>query len=251
MTGSNFRLSIAGLTDIGLKREANEDFIGFDEQARVAVLADGMGGRQAGEVAAKIAVEVLLECLRKARGVQGVRQGQDFPGVLVDAIGRCNHRIYQHSRRVQGCRGMGTTVVGMVVAGARLYAAHVGDSRLYLYREKRLSRLTKDHSMVQEWVDKGLYTEEQARTSSVAHLLTRALGSNKEVRVDTLEEELSGGDIVLLCSDGLSDMMADADIAKILESGLPDLAGTTGTLIEAANNNGGWDNIAVVLVQVQ
>ena len=158
--------------------------------------------------------------------------------------------IFQASEALEEHRGMGTTLVATIIKGDRLYAGHVGDSRLYLFRNQELSRITKDHSLVQDLVDRGFYTEEEARTASVGHIVTRALGTKAEVEVDTIECDLHSGDILLLCSDGLTDMVADWHIEEMLRDHCGQLEQTAQQLVDQSNRNGGKDNISVILIQV-
>jgi serine/threonine protein phosphatase PrpC len=146
---------------------------------------------------------------------------------------------------------MGTTLVAAVIKDSRIYAGHVGDSRLYLFRDRALSRITRDHSLAQDLIDKGFYTEEEAKTASVGHIVTRALGTKAEVEVDTIEHDALPNDVFLLCSDGLSDMVADWLIEETLADHRTDLNGAAKKLILLANRNGGKDNISVILMQVQ
>ncbi len=246
-------LKMAGDTDTGLRRSQNEDHIGFNQSLGVAVLADGMGGHQAGEIAAHMAVESVLEHLEKlAQQAKASRQddGQrlDF---IANAISYSNSMINQAAEALEEHKGMGTTLVAAIVLGTKLYAGHVGDSRLYLFRDRSLNRITKDHSLVQDLVDRGFYSEEEARVASVGHIVTRALGTKAAVEVDTVQKELQDRDLILLCSDGLSDMVADWRIEEALAESSNDLQGTAAKLIELANQQGGKDNISVVLMRVQ
>ena len=145
---------------------------------------------------------------------------------------------------------MGTTVVAAIIEGNRMVAGHVGDSRLYLFRDSALQRVTKDHSLAQDLIDKGFYSEEEAKTASVGHIVTRALGTKAQVEVDIVEKELMDGDVLLLCSDGLSDMVADWLIQEVLVEANCELEGTAQHLVDLANRNGGKDNISVILIQV-
>jgi protein phosphatase len=145
---------------------------------------------------------------------------------------------------------MGTTLVAALVRDGFIYAGHVGDSRLYVFRDSSLERITKDHSLVQDLVDRGFYTEEEAREASVGHIVTRALGTKEQVEVDTVQHELRDGDIYLLCSDGLSDMVADWKIQETLRERMHDLDDAAQTLVRVANSHGGKDNISVILMQM-
>jgi protein phosphatase len=256
MSEDQIQTRIIGLTDAGLRREHNEDHIGFNQELGIAVLADGLGGHQAGEIAAHMAVESVLENLQNlaARTADGETarplSGDRILEFISNTISYSNSLIYQASEALDEHKGMGTTLVATIVKGTRLYVGHVGDSRLYLYRNQSLNRMTKDHSLVQDLVDRGYYTDEEARMASVGHIVTRALGTRAEVEVDTMQHELEHEDLVLLCSDGLSDMVADWMIGETLAGGGGDLEHTAVTLVEQANRNGGNDNVSVILMQV-
>jgi protein phosphatase len=236
-----------------MRRNHNEDHIGFNQQLGIAVLADGMGGHQAGEVAAHMAVDSVLEKLqtlieRKSSVPITSSQLLEF---VSNTISHSNSIIFNAAESIDEHKGMGTTLVAAVIKDSRIYAGHVGDSRLYLFRDRALSRITRDHSLAQDLIDKGFYTEEEAKTTSVGHIVTRALGTKAEVEVDTIEHDALPNDVLLLCSDGLSDMVADWLIEETLADHRTDLNGAAKRLILLANRNGGKDNISVILMQVQ
>ncbi|MCH7817024.1 MAG: Stp1/IreP family PP2C-type Ser/Thr phosphatase [Proteobacteria bacterium] len=253
MSQDQAQLKIAGFTDAGLRRSHNEDHIGFNQNLGIAVLADGMGGHQAGEIAAHMAVESVLENLQYLINQKTLRSitGSQLLRYVSHTISHSNRLIYQAAKAHEERRGMGTTLVAAIVTGSRIYAGHVGDSRLYLYRNQTLRRITKDHSLAQDLVDKGFYTEEEARTANVGHLVTRALGTEAEVDVDTVQHDLEQDDLLLLCSDGLSDMVTDRIIEKTLDKHPGDLEKTARALVALANEFGGRDNISVILMQLQ
>lgn len=253
MSEETLQVKITGHTDIGLRRKHNEDHIGFDQQLGIAVLADGMGGHQAGEVAAHMAVDTVMEklqnlCERKSSVPITSSQLLEF---VSNTISHSNNMIFSAAESIDENKGMGTTLVAAVIKDSRIYAGHVGDSRLYLFRDRALRRITRDHSLVQDLIDKGFYTEEEAKTASVGHIVTRALGTKAEVEVDTVEHDAEPNDILLLCSDGLSDMVADWQIEETLADPRTDLNQTAKMLITLANRNGGKDNISVILMHVQ
>ena len=245
-------LEISGATDAGLTRDHNEDYIGFDKQSGIAVLADGMGGHQAGEVASRMAVEEVLNELKDVVTDQSSRSitSSQMLGFVSNTILSSNRKIYEASVSSSSQNGMGTTVVATVLKGSRLYAGHVGDSRLYLLRNRKIRRITKDHSLVQDLIDKGFYTEEEAKEAAINHVVTRALGTSAEVEVDILQQDAEKNDLFLLCSDGLSDMLPDPVIEQVLcrPASLDDKASK---LVELANLYGGKDNISVILIRVQ
>ena len=253
MSEEVFKVIIAGCTDTGMRRNHNEDHIGFNQNLGIAVLADGMGGHQAGEIASHMAVESVLENLQCVANGNNSRSitGSQLLEYVSNTISYSNSKIYQAAEALDEHKGMGTTLVAAIVQGSQIYAGHVGDSRLYLYRDESLKRITKDHSLVQDLVDRGFYTEEEARMASVGHIVTRALGTKAEVEVDTVQHDIADGDLLLLCSDGLSDMVADWLIEETLRERGTELDKTANKLIELANRNGGKDNISVILVQVQ
>ena len=250
MSEDRVQLRIAGYTDTGLRRQHNEDHIGFDQELGIAVLADGMGGHQAGEIASHMAVESVLGNLQTIVDRESSRPISDSQLLefVSNTISYSNSMIYQAAEAQEEHKGMGTTLVAAMVKDSQIYAGHVGDSRMYLYRDQSLSRITKDHSLVQDLVDRGFYTEAEARTASVGHIVTRALGTRSEVEVDTSQHELLHGDLFLLCSDGLSDMVADWSIGEILAQHDRDLEKTARSLVDLANRNGGKDNISVILI---
>ena len=252
MSEDRIQVRIAGCTDTGLRRNHNEDHIGFNQKLGIAVLADGMGGHQAGEIAAHMAVESVLEHLQDLADRQSSRPitGSQLLEFVSNTISYSNSMIYQAAEALEEHKGMGTTLVAAIVKGSQIYAGHVGDSRLYLFRDGELKRITRDHSLVQDLVDRGFYTEEEARMASVGHIVTRALGTKADVEVDTIQHELQQGDVLMLCSDGLSDMVADWLIADSLNERNENLEETANKLVELANRNGGKDNISVILMQV-
>tara|TARA_B110000858_G_scaffold135140_1_gene153693 strand:+ start:17810 stop:18517 length:708 start_codon:yes stop_codon:yes gene_type:complete len=235
-----------------MRREYNQDHIGFDQDLGVAVLADGMGGHKAGEVAAHMAVKFVLEKLKKL-----VLQENSVPitgsqllEFVSNTISASNTEIFRAQEEEEAYKGMGTTIVATLVIGSQVYVGHVGDSRLYLYRGRTVRRLTKDHSLVQDLIDRGFYTEREARTANVGHVVTRALGTRLDVDVDTTEEPLQPYDLLMLCSDGLTDMVSDWQIAETIDENISDLDLAAKKLIALANQNGGKDNISVILMQI-
>ena len=251
MSETQTLLKIAGYTDTGLRREYNQDHIGFDQELGIAVLADGMGGHKAGEVAAHMAVKFVLEKLRKFVLQENSVSitGSQLLEFVSNTISSSNAEIYSAQEAEEAYKGMGTTIVATVVIGSQIYVGHVGDSRLYLYRNRTVQRLTKDHSLVQDLIDRGFYTEREARSASVGHVVTRALGTRPEVEVDANEEPLQAYDLLLLCSDGLTDMVSDWQIAEVIDENIADLEVAAKKLIALANHYGGKDNISVILMQ--
>lgn len=249
------RLRAVGLTDTGRVRDHNEDAIAWDPEIGLFVLADGMGGYNAGEVASGIAAKTISSIVREAFAVQDLDGADKATGLrrvsilLRDAIARANKIIYQTSRTQAQCEGMGTTLVAALLFDNRITVAHVGDSRLYRLRSERLERLTLDHSLLQELVDRGFYSPEEAQRATNKNYVTRALGVEPSVEVEIQEHPVQKGDIFILCSDGLSDMIEDEDIHLTITTFGANLDTVAKQLIQLANDNGGRDNVSVVIAQ--
>ena len=252
MTKETIKVIIAGCTDTGMRRQLNEDHIGFDQELGIAVLADGMGGHQSGEIASHMAVKSVLDTLRNLVNPDssGAITGSQLLEQVSNTISYSNTEIFEAAENLEEHKGMGTTVVAALIQDEKIYAGHVGDSRLYLYRNNGLKRITKDHSLVQDLIDRGFYTEEEARKANVGHIVTRALGTKEDVEVDTVQHDLQANDVFLLCSDGLSDMVDDWRIEEILNEREDNLEATAQELVNTANRNGGKDNVSVILMQI-
>ena len=235
-------------TDPGRARDNNEDSVAYEEAARVAVLADGMGGYNAGEIASGMATAFIKsELSRWVLAAGATAQAKEVRRAMEICVDNANLAIFNSANSNAAYSGMGTTLVVGVFREDRLLLGHIGDSRCYRLREGQLTQITKDHSLLQEQIDAGLITQEQAATSSIKNLVTRALGVEEIVMLDVNEHVVEPGDLYLMCSDGLSDMVDDELIARIVvgESSLDQMAGL---LIDAANDNGGRDNISVLIV---
>lgn len=250
-------LETALLTDTGRARTHNEDAVASDAEVGVAVLADGMGGYNAGEVASGIAVALVASELRqgvlrtKLHGLEQDEADRVAIQLLASAVAKANTSIYETANRQPHYAGMGTTLVAAVLRGDRLTVAHVGDSRMYMVRDEKLSQITKDHSLLQEQIDIGMITKEAARRSLNKNLVTRALGIEPEVTPEIHTYDVYPGDIFLLCSDGLNDMVEDEDIELALNSLCSNLPLAASQLVDMANDNGGRDNISVVLLKLK
>jgi serine/threonine protein phosphatase PrpC len=248
-------IEIATCSDPGLVRSNNEDSVLANAPLGLAVLADGMGGYNAGEVASGMATAVLgseLEHAFETRPPHEPAAGRPWAHTaLCDVIARANAAIYQAAIDQPKCAGMGTTLVAVQFYDNRLAVAHVGDSRLYRLREETLTQLTRDHSLLQEQIDSGMITPEQARFSQNKNLVTRALGVDATVDVEVSEYAVQPGDIYLLCSDGLNDMVEDEEIALGLMSFGANLPLCAMQLVQMANDNGGRDNVSVILAKVK
>jgi len=249
------KLTFVGKTDTGRVREHNEDTIATDPEAGLLVLADGMGGYNAGEVASGIAVKTITNLVREGLAREDLASIDKSTGltrpsiVLRDAITRANKIIYQTARSQAECEGMGTTVVAALFYDNRISIAHVGDSRLYRQRGSEIAQVTMDHSLLQELVDRGFYSPEEAQRAANKNYVTRALGVEPSVEVEVQEHPVDKGDIFILCSDGLSDMVEDEDIRLTISTFGANLDTVAKQLIQLANENGGRDNVSVVLAQ--
>jgi len=249
-------LEIATCTDPGMVRSHNEDSVAADASIGVAVLADGMGGYNAGEVASGMATTVLTAELQQllASGEGRVMNGDagraHAESILRTEIAKANASIYQAAQSQPQYAGMGTTLVVALFYDNRVTVAHIGDSRVYRLRGDELVQITKDHSLLQEQIDSGMITPEQARFSQNKNLVTRALGIDPTVDAEIREYQTRPGDLWLLCSDGLNDMVDDEDIGMTLQALGGNLKLAAQQLVQMANDNGGKDNVSVILVRV-
>ncbi len=249
-------LEMHALTDVGIKRSHNEDYVGITPNLGFAVLADGMGGHNAGEVASAMAVDVTTRCLQaRLPSMTEAKLDIDtgFTGesmLMQEVIATANNAIFEAAQQKRECAGMGTTIVAAVFYADRLTAAHVGDSRMYRLRGDNLSHVTEDHSLIQEQVRRGLLTEDDARNSAIKNLVTRALGVEPGVEPDIVEDIVQDGDLYLMCSDGLTDVVPDEAIRLTLIDNYKNLKNSLTALVQLANDAGGPDNISVILVKV-
>ena len=253
---SQFKLEVANVSDVGCKRPHNEDSTASNEALGILVLADGMGGYKAGEVASAIAVtsiynDVISGLQNSATTEIDETSGLDRHSVLIrDAVNSANLSIYKTAQVDEQCQGMGTTVVTAITFNDRISIANVGDSRLYRLRADDFKQITKDHSLVQELIDRGLFSPEEAEKNAPKNLVTRALGLDSKVEVDIIEDQIDAGDIYLLCSDGLTDMVKDEEIHLTLSKYSANLALAADKLVEIAKEYGGKDNISVILARI-
>ena len=234
-------------TDVGLKRNSNQDFVYASDQKvgrlpSLLIVADGMGGHAAGDLASRVCVETAVS------SIEGSGQTETIP-ILAEAVQKANRAVLKKAAEKPEYAGMGTTIVAAVIDGNTLYVANVGDSRLYLIDDDRIDQITLDHSLVAEMVRSGRISPEQMRNHPEKNIITRAVGGEENVEVDFFDVGLHKGDVVLLCSDGLTNMVEDDQIFRIVrrEKTLRD-AGQK--LISAANSAGGRDNISVVLARL-
>ena len=233
------------MTDIGRKREINQDYVFATDETignlpNLLVVADGMGGHRAGDFASRFTVEVLAEEVQNSKETHPEQ-------ILGNAIQTANERLMEEAAKDSRLEGMGTTLVAATILDHVLYFANVGDSRLYLIN-KEIRQLSKDHSMVEEMVRLGGLTEEEAKHHPDKNIITRAMGVKDKVEPDFFEYRLKGGDTILMCSDGLTNIVDDDEIFQIVKSAR-DIVEAVETLIQRANENGGSDNIGIVLAQ--
>ncbi len=249
-------VEVAGKSDVGCVRTNNEDNFGYDSRFGIFVVCDGMGGQAAGEVASKMAVDILLDYFREAAKSGGYRQvGEPFQGVsrdaraLASAIQLANRTIFETGQQQQSKSGMGSTIVAALIRGNALSVGHVGDSRIYLVRQNVIQQLTQDHSLVMEQVRRGYITREQAERSEMQNIILRALGSEESVEPDVEDLVVLPGDTLILSSDGLTRHVHDEEILKVISS-TGSLEQSCATLVEAAKSNGGDDNITCLLLRI-
>ncbi len=242
-------LEAYSVTDIGRKRQLNQDYVfssakPMGNMPNLFIVADGMGGHNAGDYASKCTVETVVGEIRNSF--------EKNPTIIVKkAIDTANRKIRELAAADENLLGMGTTLVVATVIGKYLQVANVGDSRLYLVGKHGIRQITRDHSLVEEMIRLGGLSREDARRHPDKNIITRAIGAKDEVEAEFFTEELELGDIILMCSDGLSNMLEDKEIEKIVQNEeLEELKQKAEALINAANNNGGKDNIAVVLVKI-
>ncbi len=240
-------MRIAARSDQGKVRDNNEDCLAFDARLGIAVLADGMGGLRAGEVASATAVEAVMQHLVENTD----RLGTDDVGeTLREALELANRRVYSLADSRREFSGMGTTLVAGAMHDGRFVAAHIGDSRAYRFRNGELARLTSDHSLVQQLVEQGILSAAEARRAPNRNIVTRAIGIEMDVECDLTEVDALDGDMFLLCSDGLTDMIDDATIARFCAAhAASEPTRIVDVLVDAALIEGGFDNVSVVVLK--
>jgi serine/threonine protein phosphatase PrpC len=248
-------LEIVSETNPGMVRSHNEDSVGHEDSCGLVVLADGMGGYNAGEVASGITVSVLTTEIRhrlqSVSPVESTGSGEEMGVALLrENVQKANSSIYQAAQSQPQYAGMGTTVVAGLFYDNRVAVAHVGDSRMYRLRGEEFGPVTRDHSLLQEQIDSGMISAEDARRSKNKNLVTRAVGVEADVEVEVHVYDVQVGDIYLFCSDGLNDMVEDEDIGSTLQMLQANLPLAAGQLVQQANDNGGRDNVSVILVKV-
>lgn len=233
-------MRVGSLTDIGKVREINQDAFAVDADLGLYLVADGMGGHAAGERASQTAVEIIRERL------EGVAEGQETQALTV-AIQEANRQIIDDSEADESLRGMGTTATAILLRGTRIYVGHVGDSRAYLIRNRRIDQITEDHSVVAQLVRARAITPQEAARHPYRNVITRCLGMNRELEVDTTSRELKPGDRVLICSDGLSGPVSDDEMLQHV-LGHPDPQESCQALVDLAIERGAPDNVTVVIL---
>lgn len=250
--------SAAAKSDVGRKRLGNEDSFCVAPELGLFVVADGMGGHAAGEVASRLAVDTILEWM--TRYLEGEDLAMVGPPVatcsrqanyLLSSIRLANRIILDAAQGRREYAGMGTTVASVLAVNDSVALGHVGDSRIYRIRDGQIVQLSRDHSLVQQQVDHGIMSLEEAHDSQYRHLITRALGLKESVEVDLVEEPARPGDLLLLCSDGLSDLLEDEEISAIVRGQVDDLEKACQALVDRANYKGGDDNITALLIQLR
>lgn len=245
------KVAMSAITDVGMVREKNEDQVATAPELGLAVLADGMGGHQAGEVASDMAIDLItrhfVESFKSCDN-HGVLKNET--SVICEAIQMANSAIFEMAQERPECNGMGSTIVVTLFYNNRMYVGHVGDSRLYRFRDSKLQQVTEDHSVVQELLSRGLISPDEARNSAHKNLVTRALGIESNVEPDIDSQAIEEDDIYLLCSDGLNDVLPDDVIEKVLLDHSNNIDEAVKVLVREANDHGGPDNVSVVLVKL-
>ena len=250
------KITIMGLTDAGMVREKNEDAIGFDSALGLVVLADGMGGHRGGDIASSMTVDTVIDVLQQKLPEIDAGEVDDASGYsmesicIQDAVITANDLVYKTAEANPEHKGMGTTIVVLQFYNNSFSLAHIGDSRCYRLRNNEFEQITKDHSLLQELIDRGFYTPEEAKNSMNKNLVTRALGIDPVVVPDIQEDIVLKNDIYLLCSDGLTDLVEDPDIYYTINKFSDNLEEAAKQLITKANQKGGKDNISVMLCRI-
>jgi len=249
------KIRYAAKTDVGMKRTHNEDYFSLIEDEQLFLVADGMGGHASGEVASKMAADVIQEFFVRSKDEDATwpykldRHLSYVENRLVVGIKMANQRIFQSAAQDAKYKGMGTTIVSGQIVGDKFYIAHVGDSRCYRIRGGTIQQMTRDHSLLEDYKDaKPNMSEEEQRKFPHKNVITRALGMRETVQVDVLAHDIQDKDVFLLCSDGLSGMIEDAKIMELVK-GASDLELAVSSLVEAANEAGGTDNVTVLALQ--
>ena len=244
------------ISDVGRKRKGNEDSVHVNADQNLFVVADGMGGHAAGEVASKVAAESINEFVCLTSGDEeitwpfGLDENISYDGNrLKTAIRYANRKVLEATKEKSEYEGMATTVAAVLVDGDTANLAHVGDSRVYVLRGQEITQLTSDHSWVNEQIQSGVISADQARSHPLRNVVTRALGGKPDLQVDMQFHRINPGDLLLLCSDGLTTMVSDQEIARVVAAAEGDIEKAAKGLVAAANGHGGEDNITVLLLR--
>jgi serine/threonine protein phosphatase PrpC len=250
------KITYKAVSDVGRKRKGNEDSLFVNPEQHLFVVADGMGGHAAGEIASKVAVESINEFVCLTGGDEeitwpfGLDENISYDGNrLKTAIRYANRKVLEATKEKSEYEGMATTVAAVLVDGDTANLGHVGDSRVYLVRDGEITQLTSDHSWVNEQIQSGVISPDQARTHPLRNVVTRALGGKPDLQVDMQQHKAKAGDILLLCSDGLTTMIPDEDIVRVVREAGGDVEKAAQALVASANAKGGEDNITVLLIR--
>ena len=250
------KITCQAVTDVGKKRKGNEDSLFVNAEQKLFVVADGMGGHAAGEIASKVAVDAINEFVVLTSGDEeitwpfGLDENISYDGNrLKTAIRYANRKVLEATKEKSEYEGMATTVAAVLVDGDAANLGHVGDSRVYLMRDGEITQLTSDHSWVNEQIQSGVISPDQARTHPLRNVVTRALGGKPDLQVDMQQHKAKAGDILILCSDGLTTMIPDEDIARVVRESGGDVEKAAQALVASANAKGGEDNITVLLIR--
>ncbi len=239
-------MKVKAMTDLGKVRKNNEDNFFVDLEGGLFMVADGMGGHRGGEVASEMAVKIISEHIKQNLPLDALKE--DIFKVLEEAIIRANKEIKEKADKNNALKGMGTTVIVALIRGEKLYLSHVGDSRAYIIREEKITQLTEDHSIVMQMVKAKMITLDEAKRHPLKHMLSQAVGTSAHLVLDSKEIEFKKGDYLLLCTDGLTDMVTDEEILSIVLKNGDDVEKACQELVDIANKNGGKDNITVILL---
>lgn len=243
-------MEVASKTDKGKIRVKNEDSLYIDvKDKRLLIIADGMGGHNAGEVASKIAVDTVEQYLNTILHSDYELKVERIKDILMDAISAANGEIYRQSLKEASLRGMGTTIIIVLIIDNKMHIGHVGDSRGYLIRDGHIEQITEDHTLVTELVKNGTITELEAMNHPKRNVITRALGTDISSKIDYIGKDLQKDDIIILCTDGLSDMIKNYEIKDIITDS-PDLQSGCDELVDLANLKGGFDNITLIAARI-
>lgn len=241
-------MEVGACSERGKVRSMNEDqyaIYKLSSDTYVFIIADGMGGHQAGDVASNMAVDEVLAFLKE----NSLKLEDDILDLIQNSIIYANEKIFSKSMEIEEYSEMGTTLTLGMICKNMLYVGHIGDSRIYLIREEEAIQISKDHSLVAELVRNGKITKEEAQVYPYKNIITRALGTDNNIKVDLSKEKLYDGDIILLCTDGLTNLVNEHEISNICSENLGDISNVPETLVELANQRGGYDNITVIVAK--